>query len=300
LLQAILMSKLFIFTLLGFMLILTSCKKQNSIQEVHIDVDSGNVFNEVKTDSGQVIYVAVSTMISPLTTFNLYKDLIDYISKQSGYKVEFKQRKTYFEVNELLTEKKLDFAFICTGAYLEAQINKRPIELLAVPVVNGKSYYQAYVIVNTDSEFRKIDDLKGASFAFTDPLSNTGYLYVVNYLKGIKTTPEKFFNRIIFTYAHDYSIQAVKRKLVDGASVDGLVYEYLEKFEPKKIEGLRIINKSKEFGIPPFVVRKDLDQQIKSKLRKVLLNMHQDPEGKMLLKKIMIDKFIEVDESIYK
>jgi phosphonate transport system substrate-binding protein len=282
------------------MLILTSCKKQNSIQEVHIDVDSGNVFNEVKTDSGQVIYVAVSTMISPLTTFNLYKDLIDYISKQSGYKVEFKQRKTYFEVNELLTEKKLDFAFICTGAYLEAQINKRPIELLAVPVVNGKSYYQAYVIVNTDSEFRKIDDLKGASFAFTDPLSNTGYLYVVNYLKGIKTTPEKFFNRIIFTYAHDYSIQAVKRKLVDGASVDGLVYEYLEKFEPKKIEGLRIINKSKEFGIPPFVVRKDLDQQIKSKLRKVLLNMHQDPEGKMLLKKIMIDKFIEVDESIYK
>ena len=294
------MSKLFIFTLLGFMLILTSCKKQNSIQEVHIDVDSGNVFNEVKTDSGQVIYVAVSTMISPLTTFNLYKDLIDYISKQSGYKVEFKQRKTYFEVNELLTEKKLDFAFICTGAYLEAQINKRPIELLAVPVVNGKPYYQAYVIVNTDSEFRKIDDLKGASFAFTDPLSNTGYLYVVNYLKGIKTTPEKFFNRIIFTYAHDYSIQAVKRKLVDGASVDGLVYEYLEKFEPKKIEGLRIINKSKEFGIPPFVVRKDLDQQIKSKLRKVLLNMHQDPEGKMLLKKIMIDKFIEVDESIYK
>jgi len=294
------MSKLFIFTLLGFMLILTSCKKQNSIQEVHIDVDSGNVFTEVKTDSGQVIYVAVSTMISPLTTFNLYKDLVDYISKQSGYKVEFKQRKTYFEVNELLTEKKLDFAFICTGAYLEAQINKRPIELLAVPVVNGKSYYQAYVIVNTDSEFRKIDDLKGASFAFTDPLSNTGYLYVVNYLKGIKTTPEKFFNRIIFTYAHDYSIQAVKRKLVDGASVDGLVYEYLEKFEPKKIEGLRIINKSKEFGIPPFVVRKDLDQQIKSKLRKVLLNMHQDPEGKMLLKKIMIDKFIEVDESIYK
>jgi len=282
------------------MLILTSCKKQNSIQEVHIDVDSGNVFTEVKTDSGQVIYVAVSTMISPLTTFNLYKDLVDYISKQSGYKVEFKQRKTYFEVNELLTEKKLDFAFICTGAYLEAQINKRPIELLAVPVVNGKSYYQAYVIVNTDSEFRKIDDLKGASFAFTDPLSNTGYLYVVNYLKGIKTTPEKFFNRIIFTYAHDYSIQAVKRKLVDGASVDGLVYEYLEKFEPKKIEGLRIINKSKEFGIPPFVVRKDLDQQIKSKLRKVLLNMHQDPEGKMLLKKIMIDKFIEVDESIYK
>jgi len=282
------------------MLILTSCKKQNSIQEVHIDVDSGNVFTEVKTDSGQVIYVAVSTMISPLTTFNLYKDLVDYISKQSGYKVEFKQRKTYFEVNELLTEKKLDFAFICTGAYLEAQINKRPIELLAVPVVNGKPYYQAYVIVNTDSEFRKIDDLKGASFAFTDPLSNTGYLYVVNYLKGIKTTPEKFFNRIIFTYAHDYSIQAVKRKLVDGASVDGLVYEYLEKFEPKKIEGLRIINKSKEFGIPPFVVRKDLDQQIKSKLRKVLLNMHQDPEGKMLLKKIMIDKFIEVDESIYK
>lgn len=295
------MYKVLIFTFLFLgSLVFLSCKIQKPLQEVSITVDTSDVFEGQKSDTGQVIYVAVSTMISPLETFNLYKDLVDYIAKHLGCTIEFKQRKTYGEVNELLTEKKLDFAFICTGAYLEAKNSMRPIELLAVPVVNEKPYYQAYVIVSSESSFNKIDDLKGASFAFTDPLSNTGYAYIINYLKENKITPEKFFSRTIFTYAHDYSIQAVKRKLVDGASVDGLVYEYLATFEPKKIEGIKIINKSKEFGIPPFVVRKDLDPQLKSRLRNILLTMHQDSEGKVLLKKIMVDKFIEVDDSIYR
>lgn len=238
-------------------------------------------------------------MISPMETFNLYKDVMDYISKHLGIQIEFKQRKTYREVNDLLAENKLDFAFICTGAYLEAR-NEIPIEILAVPVVNGKPYYQAYVIANEESQISEINQLKGKSFAFTDPLSNTGYSYIINYLKEKNTSPERFFSKTIFTYAHDYSIQAVKRKIVDGATVDGLVFEYLKHFQPEKIAGVKVILKSREFGIPPFVIQKNLDNNIKQKLRSVMLNMHNDPEGKKLLSKIMIDKFILADDSIYR
>lgn len=256
-------------------------------------------FRHLENDSARILYVAVSTMISPLETFNLYKDVIAYISKKVGVPIEFKQRKTYQEVNDLLKENKLDFAFICTGAYLEVR-NQAPVEILTVPVVNGKPYYQAYIIVNQESGINNLTDLKGKSFAFTDPLSNTGYSYVVNWLKSLNTTPEKFFGKTIFTYAHDYSIQAVKRKFVDGATVDGLVYEFLNHFQPGEVEGTKIIHKSKEFGIPPFVVQKNLDKNLKEKLRKVMLEMHLDPEGKKLLGRIMIDKFILADNSLYK
>jgi phosphonate transport system substrate-binding protein len=199
----------------------------------------------------------------------------------------------------LLAENKLDFAFICTGAYLEA-INKIPIELLVVPVVEGKPYYQAYIIVNKETNINSFDELKNKSFAFTDPLSNTGFNYVVNLLKDKGTTPEKYFSKTIFTYAHDYSIQAVKRKLVDGATIDGLVFEYLKHFQPEKIERINVIHKSKYFGIPPFVVQKNLDPVLKENLRKVMLQMHLDEEGRKLLNKIMIDKFILADNSLYR
>ncbi|MGK9476363.1 substrate-binding domain-containing protein [Melioribacter sp. OK-6-Me] len=279
--------------------LITACNEKQNIKEIEFSNNQPKNFQQLENDSVRIIYVAVSTMISPLETFNLYKDVIAYISKKVGVPIEFKQRKTYQEVNDLLKENKLDFAFICTGAYLEIR-NQAPIEILTVPVVNGKPYYQAYIIVNQESGINNLTDLKGKSFAFTDPLSNTGYSYVVNWLKSLNTTPEKFFGRTIFTYAHDYSIQAVKRKFVDGATVDGLVYEFLNHFQPGEVEGTKIIHKSKEFGIPPFVVQKNLDKNLKEKLRKVMLEMHLDPEGKKLLGRIMIDKFILADNSLYK
>lgn len=272
---------------------------QKDLTTINLLTDSTSTKEEADKKDNSKLYVAISTMISPVETFNLYKDLINYISEKLKIPIEFKQRKTYREVNELLAENKLDFAFICTGAYLEAKKNI-PIELLVIPVVEGKTSYQAYIIVNQDSKIKSFDELKDKSFAFTDPLSNTGYSYIINLLRDQHTTPEKYFSKTIFTYAHDYSIQAVKRKLVDGATVDGLVYEYLRHFQPEKIEGLKIIQRSKDFGIPPFVVQKNLNKNLKEKLRKVMLEMYQDAEGKKLLSKIMIDKFVLANESIYK
>jgi len=291
------MKKIIYLFLIGFILFI-SCNSNQNVKEINLQDDKTSV-DSTQSSSQQKIYVAISTMISPVETFNLYKDLIDYISSKLGVPIEFKQRKTYSEVNNLLKENKLDFAFICTGAYVQEK-DELPVELLVVPVIESRPFYNAYVIVNKKSNIKTFDDLAGKSFAFTDPLSNTGYLFVVNLLKEKRTNPEKFFSKTIFTYAHDYSIQAVARNLVDGATVDGLVYNFLEHTSPEKVSSTKIIMKSKDFGIPPFVVRKGMNPELKNKLKSIMLNLHNDPKGKELLSKIMIDKFIEGNDELYK
>jgi phosphonate transport system substrate-binding protein len=47
--------------------------------------------------------VAVAAMISPKETFGYYRQLLDYIGVKLGREVQFIQRKTYGEINELLT-----------------------------------------------------------------------------------------------------------------------------------------------------------------------------------------------------
>ena len=288
----------YLLTLLIGLALFFSCNSNQNVKEINLQDDKTSV-DSTQSSSQQKIYVAISTMISPVETFNLYKDLIDYISSKLGVPIEFKQRKTYSEVNNLLKENKLDFAFICTGAYVQEK-DELPVELLVVPVIESRPFYNAYVIVNKKSNIKTFDDLAGKSFAFTDPLSNTGYLFVVNLLKEKRTNPEKFFSKTIFTYAHDYSIQAVARNLVDGATVDGLVYNFLEHASPEKVSSTKIIMKSKNFGIPPFVVRKGMNPELKNKLKSIMLNLHNDPKGKELLSKIMIDKFIEGNDELYK
>ena len=245
------------------------------------------------------MYVAVSAMISPKETFKYYQDLMAYLSEKMGYDIQFRQRKTYKEVNDMLRDNKLDFAFICSGAYVEA-LRQFPLEILVVPVMNGEPFYHSYIIVHKDSEINSVSQLRGKSFAFTDPLSNSGYFYMADLLKKMGETPDSFFQRIIFTYAHDYSIQAVSRKIVDGACVESLIFEYLKTYEPERTKDVKIIKVSDAFGIPPVVVPTSLPVARKEKLRQTFISMHQDSIGQIILKKLLIDRFERADLKNYR
>ena len=45
--------------------------------------------------------VAVAAIISPRETFVYYRQLLDYIGQKMGREIQFIQRKTYGEINEL-------------------------------------------------------------------------------------------------------------------------------------------------------------------------------------------------------
>lgn len=240
---------------------------------------------------GRRIRVAVGAMISPKETFIYYQHLLSYIGNKLGAHMQLIQRKTYEEINEMFGRGDIDLAFICSGPYATGK-NAYGFELLATPQVRGSPFYQSYLIVNRSSPIHRLEDLKGKVFAFTDPDSNTGRLVPVYWLARMGERPETFFQRTIYTYSHDNSILAVGRGLVDGAAVDGLIWEYYHKRRPSLTDQTRIIKKSEKYGIPPLVVSKRLNPQLKDRIREVVLQMHLKPKGRKILQELMIDRFI--------
>ncbi len=241
---------------------------------------------------------AVAAMISPRETFIHYRQLLAYLAQKSGKDLEFVQRKTYEEINELLGKGEIDLAFICSGPYASAR-DRYGLVPLAVPEVQGSTSYQAYLIVNRSSPFHRLQDLKGQTFAFTDPDSNTGRLVPTFWLAELDQRPETFFKQVIYTYSHDNSILAVARGLVAGAAVDGLVWEYFQATNPVFTSKTRIIKKSQAYGIPPLVASRHLPAAEGKRLQQVLLSMHQDPEGKKILSELLIDRFLPLQEEWY-
>ena len=237
-------------------------------------------------------------MISARETAVHYHQLLDYIAGKLGRQIQLVQRKTYGEINELIGLGKIDLAFICSGPYALGK-EKYSFEALAMPQVRGSYLYQSYLIVNKDSPFQRLDDLKGKTFAFTDPESNTGKLVPTYWLRQQGETAETFFQKTIYTYSHDNSIMAVAKSLVDGAAVHGQIWEYYNHRNPTFTSKTRIIKKSKAFGNPPVVASAHLPNQMKERIRKLLYNMHQAPDGKRILDELMIDRFIAPKESCY-
>ena len=242
--------------------------------------------------------VAVAAMISPKETFGYYRQLLDYIGVKLGREVQFIQRKTYGEINELLGVGQIDLAFICSGPYAAGK-EIYQFELIATPQVNKSNFYQSYLIVNKASQIKRLEDLKGRVFAFTDPDSNTGKLVPTYWLFEMGEQPETYFSKTIYTYSHDNSILAVAKALVDGAAIDGLIWEYYHQKDPVFTSRTRIIRKSEPYGIPPIVASKYLPSELKNRIRQLFFSMHDDPKGQKILAELMIDKFITPKDEWY-
>jgi phosphonate transport system substrate-binding protein len=246
----------------------------------------------------QYLKVAVAAMISPKETFIHYRQFLDYLGDQLDLETQLVQRKTYGEINALFKQGKIDVGLICSGPY--ATGNERyGFEAVATPQVRGSQFYQSYLIVNKSSPYHKLEDLRGRIFAFTDPESNTGRLVPVYWLQKKGEAADTFFKMSIYTYSHDNSILAVAKNLVDGAAIDGHIWEYYNKKNPVSTAKTRIIKKSELFGNPPVVVSERLPSQLKEQIRRELFSMHLNPEGQKILSELMIERFIAPKEKWY-
>ncbi len=242
--------------------------------------------------------VSVAAMISPKGTVESYRPLLDYLAQELGRPVELVQRRTYAEVNDLIRRNQVDVAFICTRAYVVGR-REFGMQLLAIPEVRGKDVYFSEIIVHREYPAQRMDDLRGSTFAFTDPLSNTGYLYPVYLLHTMGEEPNTFFARTFFTYSHDNAIYAVAEGVADAAAVDSLVLQYALERDPELKTRIRVIHRSPPFGMPPVVVGPDIRPQLKVTLQEILFSMDDDPEGRRALEALGVDRFIAADDEAY-
>lgn len=213
----------------------------------------------------------------------------DYLERELGQPVQFVRRASYAEVVDLLRERKLDFAWLCGFPFV---MHRGEMDVLAVPVYNGRPLYQSYLIVPaSDNRTQGIGGLKGKVFAYSDPNSNSGYL-VPQYRLATLREPAQFFSKTFFTGSHRSVIEAVASRLADGGSVDGYVYDALARLRPEIVERTRIVERSQPFGFPPFVVRKGVPLEVAAAFRRVLMEMPQKPDGKALLDALFLDGFV--------
>ncbi len=248
--------------------------------------------------SEPVLKVAIGAMISPKDTEIYYKRLLNYLGRAMGARVELVQRKTYAEINDLLASGEIQLAFICSGPYV-LSAGKQKAVLLATPEIKGRHTYQSYLIVRKDSDEQTMEDLRGKTFAFTDPDSNTGSLVPRFWLAGQGAVPESYFKETIYTYSHDNSIYAVARGLVDGAAVDSLIWDFYEHNKSEITAKTRVIKKSEEYGIPPFVASAAMPAERRKAIQTALFDMHKNPEGAEILHALLIDRFIAAEDAWY-
>lgn len=217
-----------------------------------------------------------------------------YLENHLNMSISFVQRNSYESITAMLLKKELDLAWICGYPYVK---HSEYLRLIATPFYQNSPNYQAYIIVASEAKhIKNFSDLKNTIFAYSDPNSNSGYVYVQSLLKKYG---HSFFKKAFFTYSHRKSIQAVAQGVAVAASVDGYVWETLKKSNPELVSKTRVLQKSEDFGFPPIVTHSGFSEAERSQVGKTLMEMSQDVEGRRLLAALNITDFRPGQEYYY-
>lgn len=221
----------------------------------------------------------------------------EYLSTRLGVPVVFVARESYQTILDLLFSGQLDAAWICGYPYVRHQAQLR---LLAVPVFEGEPLYQSYLIRTrgTAVDVRGWGDLKNRVLAYSDPLSNSGWLVAQAQLRAAGLGPRDL-RRSFFAHGHRNVAEAVATGLAHAGCIDGYVWETMQLQKMTSTARTEVIWKSDFYGFPPVVVREGDRNPTLQQLSKALLTMGNDAEGRELLQALNLNGFTQAAPALF-
>jgi phosphonate transport system substrate-binding protein len=229
-----------------------------------------------------------------------YEPLADYLSEKIGRKIKLTVLTRYGNIINNFVSMGMDGAFFGSFTYTLAHA-KLGVEVLARPEYDdGTSTYHGLIFVRKDGGIRTAKDMKGKVFAFVDKATTAGYLLPLAYFQknGIKNY-KSYLKETYFTGTHEDAIYDVLNKKADIGAAKNTVYQRLADIDRRIAGELVILEKSPDVPENGLAVRKDLDSAVKNKLKEALLNIHNDREGKEVLKDFGAKRFIETTDNDY-
>jgi phosphonate transport system substrate-binding protein len=230
--------------------------------------------------------------------------ITDYIAARLDVPTQFVCKIPWQERERLLDAGQIHLGWICGLPYVQKVEQDNPmLELLVAPVMQNSRYqkqpiYFSDVVIHADSEYGSFSDLRGASWAYNEPNSQSGY-NIIRYHLAVLGETSGYFGRAVEAGAHQTALKMVLERRIDAAAIDSTVLELESQSRSELKNQLRVIETLGPSPIPPWVIVKNVPLQIRDALRELLLQMHRDPEGQAILTKGQISHFVRVEDSDY-
>jgi len=243
--------------------------------------------------------IRFATFLSPIM-YSTYAHIARYVGVRVGCQTTLEVGQSFEE----FAEGQVDVAFICGLPYVRmTSQNTCPVELLAAPVLMGERYlhrpiYFSDVIVRSDSPYTSFDDLGGCVWAYNERVSHSGCNLVCYSLLERGKSPD-YFGKTVKSGSHLRSLDMVLEGEADAAAIDSHLLDVLRSKDEELAARLRVIEMLGPSSIPPMVISKRLNDELKCKLREVLVTMHLDNCGAEGLRVSLIERFVVVTDEDY-
>jgi len=200
-----------------------------------------------------------------------WQPILDDLQKKTGMKVNAFFASDYAGIIEGMRFNKVHVAWMGNKSAAEA-VDRASGEVFAQMVnADGTQGYYSHLIVHKDSPLKSVEDVlknsKSLSFGNGDPNSTSGFLVPGYYVFGQNKVDPKTAFKVVRSANHEANALAVANKQVDVATNNSENLEKLKERHAEKYRDLKIIWTSPLIPLDPLVMRKDLPESTRQKLK---------------------------------
>ena len=218
-------------------------------------------------------------IISTESSQNLKSDwqpVLDDMAKKLGMKVNGFFASDYAGIIEGMRFNKVQVAWFGNKSAMEA-VDRASGEVFAQMInADGTLGYYSHLIVHKDSPIKSLDDMlkqgKNLSFGNGDPNSTSGFLVPGYYVFSQNNIDPKTFFKVSRGANHESNALAVANKQVDVATNNSENLDKIKDKLPGKFNDIRVIWTSPLIPSDPLVIRKDMAEPLKGKVKEFFYN----------------------------
>jgi len=236
---------------------------------------------------------------SPTELQRKFLPLGEYLSKETGMKVEFIPVTDYAAVVEALASNKVDMAWLGGFTYIQAKIRTNGAVKPIIQRLEDEKFTSKFIIPE-GSAIKTLTDLKGKTFVFGSPSSTSGHLMPRFYLMKAGINPDKDFKNIAFSGAHDATIAFVAGGKADAGALNASVWDKLSDAKNPNTEKVKVFYTTPPYHDYNWTVRGGLDATLTKKISDAFLKLSaNDPSQKELMDLQRASKYIPTKSSNY-
>ena len=199
-----------------------------------------------------------------------WQPVIDDMGKRLGIKVTPFFASDYAGVIEAMRFRKVDLAWFGNKAAIEAVDRANGEVFVQVVAPDGNGYY-SLLITHRDSSFKTLDDVlkrgKEINFGIGDPNSTSGFAVPSYYVFTQNNIDPKTHFKTVRGANHETNLMAVLNKQLDVATNNTEQMYVFKNRMPERYDEIRVLWQSPLIPSDPIVWRRDLDPELKAKLK---------------------------------
>jgi phosphonate transport system substrate-binding protein len=226
----------------------------------------------------------------------------EQLTQTLGFPVRFIDDGNWMERRDAFLRAEVDLAFLCGLPYaIEADRPEPRVSLVAAPVMAAPRYadapvYFSDVVVKRNGPRQCFVDLEGATWAYNEPASHSGY-WLPRYELARRQAPPGFFGQVIEAGSHMAALALVRSGVADAAPIDSTVLELAALSDPGMLEDLRVIETWGPSAMPPLLASARVPAATRQAVTKALLAMAGSTQGRAALATGLVSRFAAVTDS---